>query len=286
MLQILYFRVFDGEVSGIKPVFLPSVPNVILAIRHISPFRLPHGPVSSSLWLRPMHSLRLCISPSGQTTSFPEEPWTPRAVPTCRWETFTALVPGVVATLCCPVPYLKLHVWLIAFYYILLRKSLPAAPLSPFKHRTKPQVTCFTFLLGCSEALLGPPCPRCYPFSVQDICEEESCGYHCVHPSCPTPSPSACLPALGAWLIHLPPLTLPLLCLKGFSRSANIHTFYSFLKIIVLFFFFYVSWNLIAWNPVQKTVVFGYTILVFFLRNSLLWYNGYLLSLISLEGGE
>lgn len=41
-----------------------------------------------------------------------------------------------------------------------------------------------------------------------------------------------------------------------------------------------------AWNPVQKTVVFGYTILVFFLRNSLLWYNGYLLSLISLEGGE
>jgi len=114
---------------------------------------------------------------------------------------------------------------------------LPAAPLSPFKHRTKPQVTCFTFLLGCSEALLGLPCPRCYPFSVQDICEEESCGYHCVHPSCPTPSPSACLPALGTWLIHLPPLTLPLLCLKGLSRSANIHTFYSFLKIIVLFFF-------------------------------------------------
>ena len=79
MLQILYFRVFDGEVSGIKPVFLPSVPDVILAICHISPFRLPHGPVSSSLWLRPTHSLRLCISPLGQTTSFPEEPQTPWA---------------------------------------------------------------------------------------------------------------------------------------------------------------------------------------------------------------
>lgn len=206
-----------------------------------------------------------------------KSPGPPGPVPAHRWETFAALYPGVVATLCCPVPYLKLHVWLSAFYYILLRKSLPAAPLSPFKHRTKPHVVCFTFYLGCSEALLGLSCPHCYPFSVQDICEEEPCDYCCVHPSCPIPSPSTCLPALGAWLIHLPPLTVPLLCLKGFSRPANIHIFQNPFKNLLhshfsklLFCFFYVSWNLMTWNPVQKTVVFGYTVFVFFLRNSLL----------------
>lgn len=138
MVHILYFRVFDGEVSGIKPVFLPSVLDVILAMCHISPFTLPHGPVSS-LWLRPVRSLRLCIWSLGPNHPFPRRALDPLGLcPHVEWETFVALVPGVVATLCCPVPSLKLHVWLSAFYYILLRKSLPAAPLSPFKYRTKP----------------------------------------------------------------------------------------------------------------------------------------------------
>lgn len=39
-----------------------------------------------------------------------KSPGPPGPVPTRRWETFAALLPGVVATLCCPVPYLKLHV--------------------------------------------------------------------------------------------------------------------------------------------------------------------------------
>lgn len=215
MLQILYFRVFDGEVSGIKPVFLPSVLDVMLRMSHLTIQASSHYLLS--LWLRPVHSLRLCIWSFGPNrASFPE-PWTPWAcVPARGWETFAALYPEGSSYTVLPCPLFKIT---CVIKCILLYSVNPCQLLHCllFKHRTKPHVVCFTFFtLAAPKLCWVCPVTYCYPFSVQDICERNHAIAVIVHPSCPIPSPSTCLPALGAWLIHLPTLTVPLLCLKGF----------------------------------------------------------------------
>ena len=96
MVQILYFRMFEGEVYGVKRVFLPSVLDVITYVRcHLSRTTTHTSSQPCTLLTVAQASarpgLRCFIWSLGPTRPvFQQSPGLPGPVPARRQETFPA----------------------------------------------------------------------------------------------------------------------------------------------------------------------------------------------------
>lgn len=150
---------------------------------------------------------------------FQQSPGLPGPVPARRQETFPARDPCVVYqlhTVPFGLSFKTLHV-ISAFYYIFLRKSLPATLLSPFKYGAKPPCDMFHFSPWLLRSSLGSALSTLLSLLTPGHSVRwNQCDYCYVHWSFPTLPPSKCFPALGRWLVYPLLLLLPLLYFKGF----------------------------------------------------------------------